>query len=154
MNVNELIAEIQEDLKSDIEEAGAAIEVGVLPVVWGNPMQLRMLFQNLIANAVKFREPDRPVKVRISAERNPDTQTVSFSVADNGIGIAPEYHDRIFGLFQRLHTASRFGGSGLGLTICRRIASNHGGELSVKSEPGVGTTFTATLQDIDDGHAN
>jgi light-regulated signal transduction histidine kinase (bacteriophytochrome) len=114
-----------------------------LPTVMADEGQLAQVFQNLITNAIKFRREGVPPQVHVSAEREGDEWV--FSVADNGIGIAPEQVDRIFQVFQRLHTKDEYEGTGIGLALCRRIVERHGGRIWVESEPGEGSTFTFTL---------
>ena len=108
----------------------------------GDPTQLSQLFQNLIGNAIKFRG-ESPPRVRVHAEQKNGEWI--FSVADNGIGISPEHHDRIFIIFQRLHGRSRYPGTGIGLSICKKIVERHGGRIWVDSRPGQGTTFHFSL---------
>ena len=126
-----------------IQETGAKVTHDSLPVVLGIPTQLGLLFQNLIANAIKFRSSDRPPRVHIRAEQAGDEWR--FSVADNGIGIAQQYFERIFVIFQRLHTRREYPGTGLGLALCKRIVEHHGGRIWLQSTPGEGTTFFFTL---------
>ena len=128
-----------------IEEGGAAVTRDELPVVYADPGQLNQVFQNLIANALKFRQPDEPPRVHVSARR--DAGEWIFSVSDNGIGISPEFADRIFVLFQRLHSRSEYPGTGIGLAICKKVVERHGGRIWVESEPGRGTTFLFTIPD-------
>jgi PAS domain S-box-containing protein len=132
-----------ENLGAAIAESDAVIERAALPVVLGDATQLRLLFTNLIGNAIKFRGAER-VTVRISAVR--DGSFWRLSVSDNGIGIAPEYFDRIFVIFQRLHLREEFAGTGIGLAICKKIVERHGGRIWVESEPGKGSTFSFTLR--------
>ena len=145
VNLNLLVQDILEDLQSDIGEADADIELGELPVVSGNALQLRLLFQNLICNAIKFRSPDRPLEVTIRSTGDRDGRKQRIAISDNGIGIAPEFHERIFGLFQRLHSYEAFPGSGLGLALCQRIVANHGDRIDLRSAPGEGSTFAFSL---------
>ena len=128
------------------EEAGARIEAGALPAVLANPILLVQLFQNLVGNALKFRGEQPPV-VRVSARR--DGPLWEFAVADNGIGIAPAHHERIFGLFKRLHSHEAYPGTGIGLALCRKIVEHHGGLIRVESAPGRGATFYFTAQAAD-----
>lgn len=110
--------------------------------MYADRSQMGQVFQNLIGNAVKFRGTAKPV-IRISAERK-DQEWV-FSVADNGIGIAPEHAEIIFVIFKRLHTRAEYPGSGIGLAICQKIIERHGGKIWVESKPGEGATFKFTL---------
>ena len=126
------------DLKVAIEENGALVTHDPLPMVMADRPQLGQLFQNLIGNAIKFRSKEPP-RVHISASRNGNGWT--FSVKDNGIGIAPEYSERIFVIFQRLHNREEYTGTGIGLAVCKKIVDRHGGRIWVKSEVGKGATF-------------
>jgi chemotaxis family two-component system sensor kinase Cph1 len=101
------------------------------------------MFQNLVNNAIKFHKPDVASKVHIFAKQ--DENNWIFSVADNGIGIDPQYADRIFKIFQRLHTRDEYPGTGIGLAICKRIAEQHGGTIWIESVPGYGSTFNFTI---------
>jgi two-component system, sensor histidine kinase and response regulator len=130
------------NLRIAIADSHAQITHGPLPTVMGDPTQLLQLFQNLIGNALKFRR-DEPVRVNIEAE--PGDTHWRFNVSDNGIGIAAEYHERIFVLFQRLHGRGDYPGTGIGLAICKKIVERHGGTISVESQPGAGSTFAFTI---------
>ena len=130
-------------LEVPLREAGATVEVGEMPTVMADPLQLEQVFSNLIGNAVKYRHPDRPPAIAISA-RQLDGM-VEFSVADNGIGIETEYYDRIFEMFRRLHTHDKYNGTGIGLAVVKRIVERHGGTVRVESTPGEGSTFFFTL---------
>ena len=129
-------------LQLAIDDAGATVEVTPLPVVQGNPAALRQLFQNLIANAVKF-AADEPPRVRIWAAEVPGGWR--FTVRDNGIGVDPEQADRIFGMFQRLHSVESYPGTGVGLALCQRIVHVHGGHIWVEPAPGGGSQFMFTI---------
>jgi two-component system, chemotaxis family, sensor kinase Cph1 len=133
------------NLESTLEEHQATVTHDPLPTVTADRPQLIQVFQNLIGNAIKFRQPERPPRVHVSAVR--DDGAWRFAVRDNGIGIAPEYHDRIFLVFQRLHTRAEYPGTGIGLAICKKIVERHGGRIWVESEPGRGTTFLFTIRD-------
>jgi signal transduction histidine kinase len=139
------IDEVRGAIAHDLATAGATVEAGPLPTVEGDPFQLRQLLQNLIENAIKFRDPARDPVVRVEARRRPSAWEIS--VTDNGIGIPQAYQERIFVMFRRLHPIDRYPGQGLGLALCRRIAERHGGSIEVDSAPGVGSTFTVTLPD-------
>jgi light-regulated signal transduction histidine kinase (bacteriophytochrome) len=125
-----------------LEESGAEVSSEPLPTVLGDEVQLIQLFQNLIANALKFHGKALPV-IRISAQE--DNGDWRFAFRDNGIGIAPAHQDRIFKIFQRLHRRSEYPGTGIGLAICKKIVERHGGRLWVASEEGRGATFFFTI---------
>jgi light-regulated signal transduction histidine kinase (bacteriophytochrome) len=129
-------------LRMAIEESGAQIRRGALPVVMGDAAQLTQLFQNLIANAIKFRGGQAP---QIAVRAEPEDGFWRFEVQDNGIGIAPEYFGRIFVMFQRLHNRSTYPGTGIGLAICKKIVERHGGRIWVESAPEPGAVFKFTL---------
>jgi len=114
-----------------------------LPIVMADEMQLIQLFQNLVANAIKYQKSGIPL-VHVSAGKN-DEKKWQFSVRDNGLGIDPQYFERIFGLFQRLHKREEFAGTGIGLAICKKIVERHGGRISVESQAGQGSAFRFTL---------
>jgi light-regulated signal transduction histidine kinase (bacteriophytochrome) len=130
------------NLQTTIEERSALVSRGPLPMVLANHGMLVRVFQNLIGNALKFCKAERPI-VRIAAEQR-GTEWV-FSVADNGIGIDPQYRDRIFLIFQRLHQQGEYPGTGIGLAVVKRIVERNGGRIWLESEPGKGTTFFFTL---------
>jgi PAS domain S-box-containing protein len=130
------------NLRRSIEETGAKVTVDPLPTVAGDAAQLVQLFQNLIGNALKFRS-DRPPEIHVGAE--PQDGAWRFFVRDNGLGIEPQYAERIFVIFQRLHTREKYPGTGIGLAICKRIVERHGGRLWMESKPGLGSTFYFTL---------
>lgn len=139
-----VIGDAVANLSLAIGDAGADVQVeGDLPSLVGDASQLTRLFQNLIGNAVKFRAPERPPMIRIAA-RMADGMA-EFTVADNGIGIPEDCHERIFQIFQRLHARERYDGSGIGLAIVRRIAERHGGRAWVESVPGEGSIFHVAL---------
>jgi PAS domain S-box-containing protein len=137
-----VFAQSVNDLKVTIEENGALVTHDPLPMVTADRPQLGQLFQNLIGNAIKFRS-NEPPRVHISASRNGNG--CIFSVRDNGIGIAAEYSERIFIIFQRLHSRQEYAGTGIGLAVCKKIVERHGGRIWVKSEVGKGATFYFTL---------
>jgi PAS domain S-box-containing protein len=130
------------DMGERLQNAGATVSVGSLPTVRGDPVQLAQLFQNLIGNALKYRDEPNP-RIEIAADRRQDEWV--FSIRDNGIGIAPQYFDQIFVMFKRLHPHERYQGTGIGLAICRKIVERHGGRIWVESEAGKGATFLFTL---------
>ncbi len=141
VNSAEVFANAVSNLKLVIEESGAMITADRLPVVKADAVQLVQVFQNLISNAIKFRR-ESPPRIHVSAVQE-GTEWV-FSVSDNGIGIAEEYKDRIFNIFQRLH-GREYPGVGIGLSLCRRIVERHGGRIWFESEAGKGTTFYFTI---------
>lgn len=141
INCSEALGNAISNLRIAIDESGAMITTDRLPVVKADAGQLIQVFQNLIANAVKFRREDPP-RIHVSAVRKEDEWV--FSVRDNGIGIAPDYKDRIFNIFQRLH-GREYPGVGIGLSLCRRIIERHGGSIWFESEAGKGTTFYFTI---------
>jgi PAS domain S-box-containing protein len=130
-------------LAAAIEEAGAEVVSGPLPTLPGDRVEVGQLFQNLIANAIKFRSPERPARVTVSAQPSETGWTVR--IADNGIGVDLGHADRIFKMFQRLHTREDFPGTGIGLAVCSRIVERHGGRIWVEPTPGGGATFCFTL---------
>jgi light-regulated signal transduction histidine kinase (bacteriophytochrome) len=138
-----VVADALRMLDTPIHEAGAMVEVGALPMVMADAAQLGQVFSNLVGNAIKYRREGVPPVVRVSAER--EGRSWRFSVADNGIGIEAEYFDRIFVIFQRLHTRDEYPGTGIGLAVVRRIVERHGGRTRVESTPGEGSTFSFTL---------
>ena len=133
-------------LGRSIDETGATVEIdrAIAPVsVRGDAAQIGSLFQNLIGNAIKYRAEGTRPHIRIACERR--ERLWEFSVSDNGIGIDPQYFERVFGIFQRLHSRDRYEGTGIGLAICKKIVERHGGRIWVDSAPGAGTTFLFTL---------
>jgi light-regulated signal transduction histidine kinase (bacteriophytochrome) len=125
-----------------IEDNKATVTHDPLPVVMADDRQLEQLFQNLVGNAIKF-HGNEPPRIHIRAERS--NGCWMFAVKDNGIGIEPQYFDRIFQVFQRLHTMKEYAGTGIGLAVCKKIVERHGGRIWLESEPGKGTSFLFTL---------
>ncbi|WP_440951417.1 sensor histidine kinase [Methanosphaerula subterraneus] len=138
-----IVADTLGTMKTLIHEAGATVTVEDLPPVMADATQLEQVFANLVGNALKYRRPGVPPVIRISAERT--EKCWRFAVEDNGIGIAPEFFDRIFVIFQRLHTRDEYEGTGIGLAIVKKIVERHGGRVRVESTPGEGSTFFFTL---------
>jgi PAS domain S-box-containing protein len=132
------------NLRAPIGDSGARVTHDPLPTVLADEMQLIQLFQNLVGNAIKYQSQGVP-QIHISAARNVEKKWI-FSVKDNGLGIDPQYFERIFGMFQRLHKREEFAGTGIGLAICKKIVERHGGSISVESQPGQGSTFRFTLE--------
>ena len=152
-----LLTQVIEDLEARLESSGGRVEVGALPTIQCDPSQMRQLFQNLLANALKFRAPDRPPVVRISAEPidGDGPRQWIIRVEDNGIGFDSRYADRIFAPFQRLHGRQDYEGSGIGLAIVRRIVDRHRGDVRAEGRPGEGACFTVQLPETqpDDGRS-
>lgn len=142
------------NLRGRISETQANVTYDPMPQLVADGTQLMQLFQNLIGNAIKFRRPDQPPQIHISVERTEECW--KFGVHDNGIGIDPQFSDRIFVIFQRLHTRDEYPGSGMGLAICKKIVECHRGQIWVESELGQGATFYFTLPvgGLDPNHAN
>jgi light-regulated signal transduction histidine kinase (bacteriophytochrome) len=130
------------NLNGAIQDSSALVTHDPLPTVCADLSQLVQLFQNLVGNAIKYQRPGIP-QVHISAVNR--GQKWIFAVQDNGLGIDPQYFERIFGMFQRLHRREEFAGTGIGLAICKRIAERHGSSISVESQPGNGSTFSFAL---------
>lgn len=139
---NELLARARYNLQTSIQTAQAAIQAERLPHLPADPTQIVQLFQNLVSNAIKFRSA-APPQVQIAARQEGDRWI--FSIRDNGIGIEPRYFERIFQIFQRLHTRKHYPGTGIGLAICKKIVERHGGSIWVESEPGQGSSFYFSL---------
>lgn len=144
VDFGEVLQTLLQTLKHFIEETGAEITHGDLPVVWGDRGQLTQVLQNLIENGIKYHGTETP-RIHIQAERQGGAWL--FSVRDNRIGIAPRHFDKIFEIFKRLHSQRAYPGTGIGLAICRRIVERHGGRIWVESEPGRGSIFHFTLPD-------
>ncbi len=137
-----------ENLRTSIKDSNAIVNVGPLPPVLADARQFMQLFQNLIGNAVKYCD-ERTPEINVAAK--PDGDQWLFSVQDNGIGIAPQYSERIFQMFQRLHTTKKHSGTGIGLAICRKIVERHGGKIWVEAQPGKGSTFVFTIPRAEGG---
>jgi two-component system sensor kinase FixL len=153
VSLDRIVREVLTDLEVTIEQSGARVEIEPLPDIEAEPTQLRQLFQNLIANAIKFRKTDEAPRIRIYARSiqrkahlkgTPGDEVVEIHVQDNGIGFDEKYLDRIFNVFQRLE-GQKYQGSGIGLAICRKIAIRHGGDITARSQPGQGADFIVTL---------
>lgn len=135
---------VTQNLHQAIQDSGATIICGQLPTVHADPSQMTQVFQNLVANAIKFRKAEPP-EVHVEATRRESDWL--FSVRDNGIGIDPQFAERIFVIFQRLHTHEEYPGTGIGLALCRKVIERHGGRIWVESQPGQGATFFFTIPD-------
>jgi PAS domain S-box-containing protein len=152
VNLAEVAGGVVDDLEGRIEMVKGRVEVGPLPVIDAEPVQMRQLLQNLIGNALKFRRPEEPPVVKVDAQLisdpdKPDQQLCRLTVSDNCIGFDEKYLDRIFNVFQRLHTRNDYEGTGMGLAIVKKIALYHGGDITAKSKPGEGSTFILTIPD-------
>ena len=153
VDLTALAQEVVADLEVRIEDTRGRVEVGDLPTLAADPTQLRQLLQNLIGNALKFHRPEVPPEVTVQlrpalagtpANADPPT-SYQITVQDNGIGFEEEYNEQIFAPFQRLHGRGEYEGTGIGLAVCRKIVRRHGGDITVSSAPGQGSTFTFTL---------
>lgn len=148
MDTDQALADARANLAQAIAEAAAEISAPALPPVIGDPSQITQLFQNLLANALKFRRPAEPCRVSLAVAPAPDPSgraRATFSVSDNGIGFDPAQAERVFEVFTRLESGGTYPGSGMGLSICRRIVERHGGTISAEAGPGQGCTIRFTL---------
>jgi light-regulated signal transduction histidine kinase (bacteriophytochrome) len=143
VDCDELLEEVVMDLGKIIRETQATIHFAHLPVLYAYPTELKLLFQNLIANAIKFRDAGRTPEIDIIAQA--DNNHWKFQVSDNGIGIEKQNLERIFIIFQRLHNRSQYEGSGIGLAHCKKIVELHGGSIWAESVPGTGSRFFFTI---------
>ncbi|MHB0856377.1 MAG: PAS domain-containing sensor histidine kinase [Anaerolineae bacterium] len=147
VSMEEAVEAASGSLQVAITESGAVVTHDPLPVVQADPVQMEQMLRNLIGNALKFAGSEAP-RIHVSASRESDAWV--FSVRDNGIGIDPQFHERIFVVFQRLHTREEYPGHGLGLAICQRVVERHGGRLWVESSEGGGATFRFSIPDRGD----
>lgn len=156
VDLSEIVQQVVSDLESQIERVHGQVQVGKLPTIQAEPLQIRMLLQNLIANALKFHSPDEPPVVKIDARyvlprdqrqsrKSLAEEKCRITVEDNGIGFDQQYAERIFGIFQRLHPRDVYEGTGIGLAICRRIVEYHSGQISAHGTPGKGSIFEVLL---------
>ena len=156
VDLAQIVKEVLLDLEVRIEQTRAAIEIGFLPKIDADPLQMRQLFQNLLSNALKFQKADHPPEVIISAKvlevqdhqisgAGPGDEVCQIMIADNGIGFEEQFSEQIFALFQRLHSRQEYEGTGIGLAVCRKIAHRHGGSIVAKSAKDQGATFIVTL---------
>jgi len=155
VELGNLITEVVSDLAVRIEETGGQIDVGPIPAIEADPMQMRQFFQNILDNSLKYHREGIPPRIKVEARtpsENGDTGTCTIVFEDNGTGFAPESTERAFTLFQRLDNGARVEGSGVGLAVCRKIAERHGGTIDVRSVAGKGSTFTITLPLKHNGH--
>ncbi len=156
VDLAKIVREVVSDLEIRIEQTRARVEVGFLPVIDADPAQMRQLFQNLLGNALKFQRPGEPPEVIVSSKivslrentppgALPGDEACQVVVQDNGIGFEPQFAERIFAIFQRLHTRDKYEGTGIGLSVCRKITDRHGGNIVAKSSDGEGAAFIVTL---------
>ncbi|HVG25595.1 MAG TPA: ATP-binding protein [Thermoanaerobaculia bacterium] len=143
VDLGAIAREVAKDLEVRAHESGATIDIGPLPTIEADPLQMRQLLQNLAANALKFHKADVPPRVEVRGAT--DNGRCRITVADNGIGFDEKYAERIFTMFERLHSREKYEGTGIGLAICRKIAERHGGEIRAHGVSGEGATFTVTL---------
>lgn len=148
-DANAALAMVLKGIAGSISESGARISSDPLPEVPMHGAHLQQLLQNLIGNAIKYRSPERTPEIHVAAQLEGDGWT--FNVTDNGIGIAPAYKEKVFGLFKRLHTSEEYSGTGIGLAICQRIVDQYNGRIWVESEPGRGSAFRFTIPRSKDG---
>uniref|UniRef100_A0AAU3IDI6 histidine kinase n=1 Tax=Streptomyces sp. NBC_01393 TaxID=2903851 RepID=A0AAU3IDI6_9ACTN len=151
VDLDQALSKALANLESSVTESGARIDrPDELPQVVGDPTLATMLWQNLVGNAVKFRHPDRPPHIRITCERDPeDSGSWRFCVTDNGIGIPGEFEDKVFVIFQRLHARDAYGGTGIGLALCKKIVEYHGGRIWIDTAHTDGTRFCFTIPSTD-----
>jgi light-regulated signal transduction histidine kinase (bacteriophytochrome) len=151
-----VVDEVVADLEVRLEQTGGRVDIGALPTIDADPLQMRQLFQNLIGNALKFHQPEVAPVVSLQGHLMPSAdqrlgtsplgeERYQITVADNGIGFDEKYLERIFNIFQRLHSRSAYEGTGVGLAICRKIVERHGGTITATSTSGQGATFIVTL---------
>lgn len=145
IDLGEVARSVLEKLQGDLAISGAQVHVGALPCIRGNEWQIRQLLLQLLGNALKFRSAVRSPEIQVETV-SASSEWSGFFVRDNGIGIDRAHHDRIFQLFQRLHTGDLYAGAGLGLAICHRVVLNHGGRIAVSSRPDVGAEFTVLFR--------
>ncbi len=146
-NLSHLVHDVIFELRNRIDQTHGEIKSGDLPEICGNPRYIRSLFYHLISNALKFCKTDTPPRISISSQRTEDHQWQIF-VKDNGLGIEKKYLEKIFKPFEKLNPKDGYGGMGMGLTICRKIAENHSGTIVAQSNPEEGTVFILTLPEI------
>ena len=151
MELKTIVEEVVSDLEVRIEQTGGRVEIGELPVLEADPLQMRQLFQNLIGNGLKFHRPDEKPLVKVFVEKDSskgdeiEEGFCRIAIEDNGIGFDEKYLDRIFTVFQRLHGRMEYEGSGIGLAVCRKIVERHSGQITAASEEGKGATFFIDL---------
>ena len=155
VDLAQVVQEVVSDLEVQIEQSGGRVEVGKLPTIQADPLQMRQLLQNLIGNALKFRRLEEPPIVKVEAryvgtrkrrgEIPAAAEMCRITVEDNGIGFDPQHQERVFGIFQRLHPRDVYDGTGIGLAICRKIAEHHNGTICSHAALGKGAVFEVVL---------
>jgi light-regulated signal transduction histidine kinase (bacteriophytochrome) len=156
VDLGDVARTVVSDLEMRIQDAGGQVDIGTLPVIFGDRGQMAQLFQNLIGNGIKFRKPGEKPVVKITSEIHALANGASgwqITVEDNGIGFDEKYRDRIFQIFQRLHGRSEYEGTGIGLAICRKIVDRHSGAITAHSTPGAGAKFVILLPQPAQGEA-
>jgi light-regulated signal transduction histidine kinase (bacteriophytochrome) len=143
IDCNKILETVLQDLDDSIKKNNARIIVQKLPIIKGYETELRLLFQNLVSNAIKYQIQGNVPEINISAEKH--NNELLFQVSDNGIGIDEKYREKIFIIFQRLHNRNEYEGTGIGLAHCKKIIELHGGRIWVESTPGVGSVFKFTI---------
>ncbi|EOZ95360.1 Signal transduction histidine kinase [Indibacter alkaliphilus LW1] len=143
IDLNELLPEVLKYHQTEIDAKSAKIEYISLPTIFMYKISMAQIFQNLIGNALKYSKTDTPPLIHVACTES--ESSYQFSVSDNGIGIHPDFHEKIFALFQRLHNKSEYSGTGLGLSIVQKILQNNKGKIWVESEENKGSTFYFTL---------
>jgi light-regulated signal transduction histidine kinase (bacteriophytochrome) len=142
VDLREPLEQAMASIRKSIDDSSASIVVGDLPSVRADATQMLQVFQNLLGNAIKFRS-ERPLEIEVGAER--EQHFWKLWIRDNGIGFDSEYQEKIFQVFQRLHSRQKYPGSGIGLSICKKIIERHGGNIWVETKPNIGSTFYFTL---------
>jgi light-regulated signal transduction histidine kinase (bacteriophytochrome) len=146
VNMTEILGYALANLQQNIQENKAVVTYDELPVLAVDESQMIRVFQNLIGNAIKYKKKTEPPKIHISCTKNKDLY--EFAVSDNGIGIDKQFHEKIFIIFQRLHTKEEYSGTGIGLAVCKRIVERHGGKIWFDTNEYGGTTFYFTLKSV------
>jgi len=144
LNLNEIISEVVSDLQTQFDHSQGRIKIEPLPTIEGDEFLLAQLFQNLVSNALKYARENVPPQIKISSRPNGDSAW-DILIEDNGVGIESKYFHKIFKPFERLHSGDRYGGNGIGLAICSKVSTRHGGKIRIESQPGKGSTFILTL---------
>jgi light-regulated signal transduction histidine kinase (bacteriophytochrome) len=145
VDCNLMLQEVLDDIGIAVKESNAIVKSEPLPVIHGYPTEIKQLFQNLIINSIKFKKAGTSPEIKIIAQKTDDHW--KFTVSDNGIGIDEQHKERIFVIFQRLHTRNEYPGSGIGLSHCKKIVELHKGKIWVDSKPGLGSSFHFTIQE-------